>query len=80
MRYALNIQAAVLYGMLKPCIISGIAGSNIVSENITTKRVLLSKTRMNRAERLWITAVFVVVFCFSISFRRLFFSPSILEI
>jgi hypothetical protein len=52
MRYALNIHAEVLYGMLKSLMISGIAGSNIVSENITARRVLLSMIRVNNAERL----------------------------
>src|SRR6476620_11338975 len=76
MRYALNIQAEVLYGMLKSLMISGIAGSNIVSENITARRVLLSMIRVNNAERLPVTTF--VSFCFSSS-TRLLFSFSIQE-
>src|SRR5581483_8658550 len=57
-RYALNIHAAVPYGMLKSCIISGMAGSSMVSEKKTTKRVLLSIPRVNHAERLAVVTAF----------------------
>src|SRR5919106_6883845 len=40
--------------MLKPCIISGIAGRSIVSEKKTVSRVLLSSARVNHALRLMV--------------------------
>src|ERR687891_946113 len=54
-KYALNIQAAVPYGILNSCIISGIAGRSIVSEKKTVRRVLLSMARVNQARRLTVT-------------------------
>jgi hypothetical protein len=54
-RYALNIQAAVPYVMLKSCIISGMAGKSMVSEKKTVKRVLLSIAKVNQAWRLTVT-------------------------
>ena len=40
-KYALNIQAAIPYGILNSCMISGIAGRSIVSEKKTVRSVLL---------------------------------------
>jgi len=54
-RYALNIQAAVPYDMLKSCMISGMAGRSMVSEKKTVRRVLLSIARVNQAWRLTVT-------------------------
>jgi hypothetical protein len=70
-RYALNIHAAVPYGMEKSCMISGMAGRSMVSENMTAKSVLLSIARVNHAERLTVVAVLLSCAFNSITFCSL---------
>src|SRR6185437_238040 len=53
-KYALNIHAAVPYGILNSFMISGIAGRSMVSEKKTVRRVQLSIARVNHARRLTI--------------------------
>src|SRR5919202_688563 len=69
-KYALNTHADMLYGTLKFCMISVIAGSSIVSENITAKRVLLSIAKMNHGDLLPVAVVFVIVISFHLFLDR----------